>query len=405
MKTAVLLRTAANGFVLSLWMTCVAAGCMSYSGDDESPTWWDNPHKHDAEHLYFKAKGEGTTVEDARQNAFKSIQTQVSEYVSTQIHIASGAGGAAKTDFGSRLDLRAVESYDEKEAQNRGGWSVWMLGRYPRAEYESVKRRLEVADQLERQWNEARSAIDRQSYSEAEEALLRILDHYDSASGLSFMRENVKLELARLCIGSERILRARQWLMDVLNSGVDKNVRIRAESLLAQLPQATVGDAFQGRKVALGCMVRRDGKSSPVPMFEQEFCARLAKERVETLPLFRINAEGRDPFDGATIRDWASAARSQGADALFLILLDVDSSRTGQKIDIPFSNAKGDALDAQLRYSIVRAADGKVLAADMTSGYASNPSHMLTVILTHQRHLPKYAAQVASGLSKTSVRR
>ena len=152
-------------------------------------------------------------------------------------------------------------------------------------------------------------------------------------------------------------------------------------------------------------MVRRDGKSSPVPMFEQEFCARLAKERVETLPLFRINAEGRDPFDGATIRDWASAARSQGADALFLILLDVDSSRTGQKIDIPFSNAKGDALDAQLRYSIVRAADGKVLAADMTSGYASNPSHMLTVILTHQRHLPKYAAQVASGLSKTSVRR
>jgi hypothetical protein len=79
--------------------------------------------------------------------------------------------------------------------------------------------------------------------------------------------------------------------------------------------------------------------------------------------------------------------------------MDVDSSRTGKKIDIPFSNAKGDALDAYLRYTVVRVADSKVLAADMTSGYSSNPAHMLTVIFTHQRHLPKYAVQVANGLS------
>jgi hypothetical protein len=397
MKTAALLRTITNGVVLSLWMACMTVGCVS--GDYDSPLWWDNPRKHDAEHLYFKAKGEGATVEEARQNALKLIQTQVAEYVSTQINAQRGAEEAVKTEFGGKLDLRAVEIYDEKEAKNRGGWSIWMLGRYPRTEYERLKKRLETADRLERQWNDARSAIDRQSYTKAEETLLQILENYDAAGGLSFTREHVKVELARLYIGAERILLARQWLTDVLNSGVDGKLKAHAESQLAKLPQATVRDAFQGKKVALGCCVRKDGKPAPDLVFEQEFRARLAKERVETVPLGGFHSEERDPFDIATIQDWASVARDQGADALFLILMDVDSSRTGKKIDIPFSNAKGDALDAYLRYTVVRVADSKVLAADMTSGYSSNPAHMLTVIFTHQRHLPKYAVQVANGLS------
>lgn len=107
---------------------------------------------------------------------------------------------------------------------------------------------------------------------------------------------------------------------------------------------------------------------------------------------------GRDGFDDAAIKRIAAASAAQKADAALVILLDIDTTKMGTKIEIPGTSDTTDALDAKLAYFVIRASDGLVLASDSTVGLSSARTGMLNTILTHRRHLPSHAPAIAEGL-------
>ena len=143
-------------------------GCLSPSAESYRPLWWDNPHKHDSDFLYFKAEGKSAVgLEQARQEALKDIKTMVAEYICAEVQLQQDEQSLRST-FRSRsvAELRGVEVIDESDWRTRGESIVWMLGRYPRQEYNRVRQKMALGTQLELQWRKAQSAVNRQSEEE-----------------------------------------------------------------------------------------------------------------------------------------------------------------------------------------------------------------------------------------------
>lgn len=387
-----------------LWtaVVCLAlAGCVSPDAETFRPTWWDNPHKHDAEYLYFKAEGRSTVgLEKARQETLKEVKAQVAEYICDEVKVQRD-DSELRAVFKSKsmAELRGVEVFDESDTRSGGSWTVWMLGRYPRPEYNRIRQKMEIGTHLEHLWREAQSAVNMQEESSAEKLLLEVIHTYDQALNVSFALEAVKLQLAGVYVKQNRCMKARQWIGDVQSSAADGIWRRRADDLIAKLPVPTVRDAFDGKTVGIYCSVRKDGVASPDLSLAQELNALLLKEQVKTVQSPDSGMLGRDLFDTGAARVFSDAFAPLHADAVLVVVLDVDTRKTGTKVAIPFSNEKVDALDAALRYLVIRVSDGVVLASDSTSGYSTNGTYLMTVILTHPRHLPKYAPLIATGLA------
>ncbi len=274
-----------------------------------------------------------------------------------------------------------------------------MLGRYPRSEYNRIRERLEIGIRLESQWREAQSAANRQQIAAEEGLLLGIVQSYDEALRTSFALEAVKLELAGLYLKQNRGLKARQWIVDVKKSTLDRDWRSRAEELAGQLPAFSLKDAFEGRTAGIYCCVREDGKFAIDSRLTQELNVRLVKAGVRTVALHDLIQTGRDGFDDAAMKRIAAVFMSQKADAALVILLDIDASKTGEQVEIPGTVDTADALDAKLSYFVIRVSDGLVLASDSTEGLSNARTGMLNTILTHRRHLPSHAPAIADGLN------
>ncbi len=389
-----------------LWAVVVSlalVGCVSPNTESFRPTWWDNPHKHDPEHLYFKAEGQSAVgLEQARQEALKEVKAQVSEYICDEVKVQRDDSELrAVFKSNSMAELRGVEVFDESDARSGGIWTVWMLGRYPRLEYNRVRQKMEVGTHLEHLWREAQSAVNMQKEGDAEKLLLEVIHTYDQALNMSFALEAAKLELAGVYAKQNRSMKARQWIGDVQNSAADGVWRRRADALIAKLPVPSVRDAFDGKTVGIYCSVRKDGVATPDLSLTQELNARLLKEQVKTVQSPDGGILGRDLFDTGAAKRFSDAFAPLHADAVLVVVLDVDTRKTGTKVAIPFSNEKVDALDAALRYLVIRVSDGVVLASDSTLGYSTNVTYLMTVILTHPRHLPKYAPLISAGLTLT----
>jgi hypothetical protein len=129
------------------------------------------------------------------------------------------------------------------------------------------------------------------------------------------------------------------------------------------------------------------------------------KEQVKTVQSPAGLAVGNDLFDTGATKVFSNAFTPLHADGVLVVVLDVDTSKTGTKVGLPFSNDTVDAMDAVLRYMVIRVSDGAVLASDSTPGYSTNGSYLMTVILTHPRHLPKYAPVIADGLAAKETAR
>ncbi|HNS82066.1 MAG TPA: hypothetical protein PKM67_11470, partial [Kiritimatiellia bacterium] len=270
---------------------CMIAGGLLYScastaaGDASAadiPSWWEDPHKHDQSHLYFKAKGESfLSLEDARAEAFKSIKKQVAEYIQSSIEVRD-----RRIDVASRFELREVESFREFEPPHRTDqWIVFVLGRYPRTEYERIRGRLEQADRLVKEWAVAQSNVNREEFAQAESRLLGIISQYDLSLSPGFTLEDAKLALAGLYLKQGSVLKARTWIQDVRKSTTEPGWRSRAEDMERNLPEISLNDAFGSRKVALFCCASagRDFRNSPE--MQTEASAQLARAGVQAAML------------------------------------------------------------------------------------------------------------------------
>jgi len=386
-------RALATVFVCLLF-----SGCATLAPELPAPAWWADPQQHGPQYLYFKAKGESSvSVEEARRQALNSIRGQIAEYVFSEVKVQD-SGSAVRVSIESAVELREVEAFKEDEAHHGSLRVVWMLGRYPRSEYNRIRERLETGARLEQQWREAQSAVNRQQMKAAEDTLLSIVASYDKALRTSFALEAVQLELAGLYLKQERGLKARRWIVDVQKSTVDAQWRSRADELAGQLPPVSLKDAFEGRTVALYCCARREGKTAIDEGLTQELNGRLAKDALRTVAIHEL-VHGGDSFDDASLKRIASACAPQRADAVLVLLLDVNTAKTGAKIEIPGTSDTTDALDAKLTYFVIRVSDGLVLGSDSTVGFSNAGTGMLNTILTHRRHLPKFAPAIADGLA------
>ena len=383
-------------------VVCLAlAGCVSPDAETFRPTWWDNPHKHDSEFLYFKAEGQSAvSLEQARQEALKEVKAHVAEYICDEVKVQRD-DSELRAVFKSKsmAELRGVEVFDESDARSGGSWTVWMLGRYPRPEYNRVRQKMERGTHLEHLWKEAQAAVNMQKEESAEKLLLEVIHTYDQALNMSFAVEAAKLELAGVYVKQNRSMKARQWTGDVQNSATDGVWRRRADELIAKLPVLSARDAFDGKTVGVYCSVRKDGVATPDLSLAQELNARLLKEQVKTVQAPDGGMPGRDLFDTGAAKMFSDAFAPLHADAVLVVVLDVDTRKTGTKVAIPFSNEQVDALDAALRYLVIRVSDGVILASDSTSGYSTNGAYLMSVMMTHPRHLPKYAPLIAAGLA------
>ena len=380
---------------MAFWMLFALTGCQA-PRSNQIPSWWQDPHRHDDQFLYFKAEGVSSrSYEQAREEARKILQTKLSEYILADQEMVKRQQ-ADLADFPlPELDV----SFRDDEGRLAGTYHVWLLGRFPRSEYEAIRLRLEKGRKLGEAWARAQSALNRQQAAEAEKLLLTIIKVYDSALRPSFAAEEAKLALAGLYLGQQRGLKARQWIEDVQASTTDPAWRARANELLGQVPAISLKDAFESKRVGLYGCARTNGKTAFDSRLTQELGTRLAKDGIQTvvrsslIPL----TEG---FDDGALKQIAAALHAQKADVALVLLLDIDTSKTGVRVAIPGTDATTTALDAKLTYFVVRTSDGCVLAADNTAGQSSGWAGMINAILTHRRHLPSYAAAIAEGLGQ-----
>lgn len=357
----------------------------------EPPSWWNNPRRHDASHLYFKAKGESAKSEqDARIDALEGIRRQVSDYIE-----ASGEGTG-------RFELRGIESYSEAtERQPMGRWMVYMLGRYPVSEYEKIRGRIETAEALGNHWKLAQSELNREEYSKAEARMKSIVVGFDQALSPGFALENVKLTLAGLYLRQTppAVLEARKWIQDVRKSTSEPGWRRQAEDMERNLPPISLYDAFGASKVGLFCCVRDAQPVRASPDLLAEAAARLSGAGVETVRLAPTDIDQAALlFDAGSAGPLLLAAKTAGAETVLAILLAIDPAKTGRKIEV-FDGVQMDALDSTLYYYVIRVADGQILCSDKTQGLSSNGAKsFLNTVFTHRNHLPKHAASIAEQM-------
>jgi hypothetical protein len=275
-----------------------------------------------------------------------------------------------------------------------------MLGRYPRSEYDRIRTRLENGAQLDRQWQEAQSAANRQQMADAEKLLIAIIGSYDTALHMSFDLEAAKLELASLYLRQNRGLKARQWIGDVQKGTANREWRKQADELAKQVLPISVRDAFDGRTIAVYCCARSTGQFSIDMNLAGALTAGLIKESVQTITLHDLVQTGRDGIDDAALGLIACSVEPKKADAVFIVLLDIDKAKSGTQVQIPGTHSEADVFDARLTYYVVRTPDGRVLATGSTVGMATSIEGMVSTILTNRHHLPSHAPDIAEALGR-----
>ena len=156
--------------------------------------------------------------------------------------------------------------------------------------------------------------------------------------------------------------------------------------------------AFGGQVVVIYSCISSNGNVSIDLASARELNQWLVKNDIQTMVASKSLPEKSVAFDSMSAKRIAMAFDRRKANVVFATMLNIHSNRTGLKVKIPGSSEVVEALDATLSYCIIRTSDGRILATDSTSGYSSDRSNMFNVILTHQRHLPRYAPEIAKSL-------
>ncbi len=372
-------------------------GCATTTLGPVPPSWWSDPRPHDAQHLYFKAHGQRHSLEDARRAAMRSIRAQIAEYIFTEVRVQNMAE-QTRISVESFVSLSEVESFREDDTRHSGAWNVWILGRYPQSEYQRIRKRLALGVRLEQQWSEAQSAINRQQLATAEPILLSIINEYDKALRPSFDLESVKIELASLYLKQNRAGPARQWIRDVKKSARDSKWARKAEVIERQLPAISYAEAFDEKKIGILAMSRTDGPITADARLTADATMRFNRDGVQTTPRPDTLKIGLNVIDASVIRRVANAFTAAGADAVFMLLFEIDPDKTDATIRIPLSEERTAALDAKLQYWVIRASDAQVMASGSTPGRSEQRTGLLNAILTHRRHMPHHAPAIAEAL-------
>ena len=383
-----------------VWMMLFAflSGCSTTNRITENqPDWWSNPQQHGTEFLFFKAMGESpVSMEEARRQAMISVQRQVADYIMTEVSVVTNAG-IRPTDLERVIQLSEVTTMGHPHDAKIGSrWYVWVLGRYPVPEYQRIRKRIEAGLELQADWIEAQSLVNRQQYVSAEPKLDRILKDFSEALVLAFSLDEVKLSMATVQLKQGRNLKARQWALDVKKNASDSVWQQRASEVLASIPPVTIKDAFEDRMVSLVFYRDDGGASTPDASLTKLLNDRLAGLGISTVA-FPVEIPALGPvMDDQSLNGLATAIQGKDVDLLLVAKLSVDADKTGKKQEV-FGVAQ-EQLDARLNYWVVRAENGEVLVSGQTAGYSSKVEAMLHVMTSHRRHLPGSASQIVEAM-------
>lgn len=380
-------------------LAALLAGCASSDQlTKNQPHWWNDPQRHGSEYLFFKALGESrTSLEEARQEAMRSVQQQIAAYILAEVSVNPEATSHA-SDIQKTISLSEVSTMGHPHDAKIGNrWVVWLLGSYPVSKYEEIRRRVTLGEELDRDWRDAQSLINRQRYETAEPLLNEIIETYSQAMHPPFDLEEVKLALARTSINLGLNLKARQWALDVQASSQNPSWRQEAVTLLRDLPPPTVKDAFEDRRVSV---VFYRGNGSGIVQDSQLASllhSRLAGIGVKTAAPPDVTPTALALLDDHGLEVISASAHGSGIDLVLVLELTVDTEKTGKTQTL--FGATQEVRDSRINYWVIRTDSGKVLAADQTVGYSSRPEEMLHVITAHRRHLPHHAAAIVDSFA------
>lgn len=324
-----------------------------------------------------------------------SVQRQIVEYILSEVTVSGRV--AIYSDYEGVVPLSQIEAMGHPEDARIGSrWYVWMLGRYPVTEYERLRRRVEIARELESIRADALSRMSRQDYLNAELLFIKIVNDYPKALKPSFALESAKLDLSTVYLRQGKNLKARQWALDVRNGTNDSAWRKKAYDFLAIIPEVNLKDAFSGKVVGVVCLRGEETGYTLDPDLGTSLQNRISAAGVMVMNMDLSLPQSVGPVDIAYITETCSTLASVGVDALIIVKLTTDSARTGKQQE-EFGVVK-DIIDSRMNYWVVRVHDGQVLAADQTVGYSKNIDAMLQVVLSHRRHLPMHAVRIADAL-------
>lgn len=380
-------------------VTLLATGCATSNNlANHQPDWWDNAQQHGSEYLFFKALGESTvSMEDARQKAMRSVQQQVAAYVLAEVPVA-GESGITRADVEGIIQLSEVQTMGHPHDAKVGSrWYVWLLGRYPVAEYEQIRRRVEAGRALATMRADALSHMNRQAYEQAEALFRKIIDEYAYALRPPFAVETIKLDLAHAYLKQNLNLRARQWVIDVKATATDPLIKKQANELFLKIPDVNLKEAFADKTVSVVCYRGDDSGYALNADLATLLNNRLSAEGVRVTGVRASLQENVTLIDSTAITAMSSTLHSEDIDVMIVVKLTVDGSKTGQKQQV--YGVSKDVFDSRLNYWVVRVSDGSVLATDQTIGYSTKIDSMLHVMTTHRRHLPMYAAVIADSIN------
>jgi len=324
----------------------------------EPPAWWNDPIKEDAANYFFAASGSSEAGPDA---ALDLAQRNALDQIVARL---GGAVGAEAARDSLRASIRNWTLHAKAEARDGRAYHLWIVVRYPRAEYDNLLAKIQRGQALGIVWAQARSDVNAQRYREAVPSLTRILREYEFTLAAPFELEEAKLLLGDAGLKQSDPLEARRWYEQVRDLSPSERWKAAAAEKLAQLPAAPLcwplNDRWGGRKVGLCCRIRDEQGNRRYGDLVSALTRDLGAARLDALDITDDPAAAN--LDGDWLRGNQAArvesARRHSAGLVLIVQVETDGLRgasTREVMGMPVA-----LPDTTVRFAVLRASDGSV---------------------------------------------
>ncbi len=377
-----------GGFLLSV------TGCgTTGSSTANVPEWVRHPKTEDSLFLYRVGHALGAaTSEAARDAAFQEAMKQLAAVFPARV-----AEDGSTSPVDPALVLRNVEIIPDCVSIHPtwGTYEAWVQVSYPISEKLKVLQQIETGDKLNAGWAEAQALARQGKYSETQTILTNVFTKMDQALFVKIDMDEANILLGDTYREQKDAIEARRAFEQVAATTTsDKWKQIAAEKL-QQLPEPPrlwpMQDRWSRQSIGLFCAIR-DGKGC---RRFGDLSGALAKDCREAKIACHDIAEKFDAsahaaaFDRRDFQIVCKDAQAKGAQLILAVLYDIDPAKQGKTSD-NFGMAVP-AIDALVRYFIVRASDGKILfdgqIKDVTGGRTESSLAERTAMILIARYL------------------
>ena len=357
-------------------MLALASGCSTLAPSRNRPEWIANPKRNDSAYMYRLGHASGRpSAEDAQKAAVADALGQISQSILTDVSVSG-----TTVQLSSNLKLRgaSIMAGCVHGEQSMGSYRCWVQVMYPMFERNKIVKRIELGEELNQIWGNAKSLMNRRAYGDALSALLRIVRDYDKALGTSIRLDETKLLLGDAYLGQKDALEARKWYEDVARQTDIRELKTKAEARIAKLPKPPrfwpMYDRFSGGRVAILACVR-DGDtcrtSDDLSGVLMQDC-REARLRSANIGKQLTAGQIAGVFDGSNIQAAVAAARRQKAAIILAVLLDIDPKKRGTRtkafgVDTP-------TIDTRIKYRVISVGRNAIAFSGNFKEIAGKPS-------------------------------